>query len=273
MRTPFAFDAAVLNRLVGGDSPRFTVAGEIRIAHEPGFATLLVHRVTGLEFVVIPPGCHWIGSPATEPNRMQDEPLQGMWTLHRPILMARTEVTREAWVRGGGVSDVTGDAQHPADWMTWDEAQTWCARNGFRLPSEREWEAACRAGTRTAFWAGERPEEVLGAGENVRLSGGNLHPRVARVALGRSNPFGLFDMHGNVAEWTADARGGVWADLDRVAWPATDPRAEMFYADRVVRGGRYSGWAESSSRSSARQFMLPTFGFPDVGFRPVSDID
>lgn len=146
----------------------------------------------------------------------------------------------------------------PVDSVTWEEANEFCRRltakergqRAYRLPTEAEWEYACRGGTETPFWSGESlvlGEHAIFDGEPApgrRIERNTPHPVGSTVA----NPFGLFDTHGNVWEWCAD--------------PADGGR-------RVARGG---SWREPAARCrpTARRLLDPTAREPDVGFRVVS---
>jgi formylglycine-generating enzyme required for sulfatase activity len=146
----------------------------------------------------------------------------------------------------------------PVDSVTWEEANEFCRRltakerrGGweYRLPTEAEWEYACRAGTATLFWSGESlvlGEHAIFDAEQAperRIERNTPHP----VGSTAANPFGLFDTHGNVWEWCAD--------------PADGGR-------RVARGGSWREPAEQC-QSAARRLLNPTAREPDVGFRVV----
>jgi formylglycine-generating enzyme required for sulfatase activity len=122
-----------------------------------------VHEKTGLAFVLIPAGSFLMGSPDTETNREDDE------TQHEvtvpAFLLCKTECTQAAWVRGGGSdsSHFKGDSL-PVEEVSWDDCQAWCEKLGLRLPSEKEWEYACRAGTETAYWSGGDESDLARVG-------------------------------------------------------------------------------------------------------------
>ncbi|MBU1429716.1 formylglycine-generating enzyme family protein, partial [Myxococcota bacterium] len=132
--------------------------------------------------------------------------------------------------------------------------------DGYRLPTEAEWEYACRAGTKTAYWSGENEADwarVAWAwyGEN---SGNQTHP----VGEKPANPYGLFDMHGNVWEWVED-----W-DGDYPSGDVTDPKGPSKGSDRVVRGGSWAGDADFA-RAAYRFSWYPSNRGGDLGFRLV----
>ena len=118
---------------------------------------------------------------------------------------------------------------------------------GYRLPTEAEWEFACRAGTTTRFWSGDKDEDLIAAGWFGRNSGGRTH----EVEELLSNPWGLFDMHGNVWEWVEDGCGPK--RYERLAGTvAIDPRCPFSASSqRTVRGGSWYDFS-SNYRSAAR---------------------
>jgi formylglycine-generating enzyme required for sulfatase activity len=128
----------------------------------------------------------------------------------------------------GGDSDSTNPSKPGS------KAHFWSApggANGYRLPTEAQWEFACRAGTTTQYWFGDDPEELAAYGWCVRNSGGAAHA----VAQKPANPFRLYDMHGNVEEWCADWLDDKYYD----ASPARDPTGPAAGSGRAVRGGRW----------------------------------
>jgi formylglycine-generating enzyme required for sulfatase activity len=191
---------------------------------------------------------------------------------------------------------------HPVNYVTWNDAVAFCEwlsqREGmkYRLPTEAEWEYACRAGTTTSYWCGNDPEE-LAAIANVAdqdaknrlensviavfdkegkmtsttmpfpyLSRRDGYVFTARVARFRPNAFGLHDMHGNVWEWCQD-----WYAEDYYAKsPVDDPQGPREGSSRVLRGG---GWNNTpvSVRSAARDVEHPSFRLHSVGFRVVRE--
>ncbi len=195
---------------------------------------------TKMEFVLLPAGDFVAGSPTTEAGHQEDEVL---YPVHvgRPFYIAAHEVTRGQWaaVMNPGQPPPDGsDSVLPVVNVSWTEARRFLDRLNagqqwrFRLPSEVEWEYACRAGTTTPFSTGERlTTEEANYNGDFPLPGqstGDNRGRVTPVGSFAPNPWGLFDMHGNVWEWTNDAydethkviRGGSWrfnADSARCA--------------------------------------------------------
>ena len=131
-----------------------------------------------------------------------------------------------------------------------DGSASFPERTAYRLPTEAQWEFACRAGTTTQYWFGDDPEELAAYGWYVKNSGGAAHA----VARKPANPFGLYDMHGNVEEWVpAD-----WLD-DKYynAFPAKDPNGPAAGSRRAVRGGRWLNLASICRSAAASRFPQP----------------
>ncbi len=194
---------------------------------------------TGMAFVRVEAGTFVMGSPADEAGREASE-TQHTVTITRAFWMASHEVTQAEWlsVMGANPSHFRGDTRRPVENVTWHDVQEFLrrlsARNApsrYRLPTEAEWEYACRAGTTTAYAAGET---LTPADANIA---GAIEDSIAGLGSTRGvgafapNAWGLHDMSGNVWEWTADdapapgdgfkiIRGGSWyyeADSARCA--------------------------------------------------------
>jgi formylglycine-generating enzyme required for sulfatase activity len=220
-----------------------------------------------LEMVEIPAGSFLMGSPDKDPER-QDEKPQHMVTVKK-FYMSRYEVTQDLWqtVMGNNPSKQgpsRGD-KFPVDNVSWKDAIDFCARLSqltgaeFRLPTEAEWEYACRAGTSTAFAFGDKLPKELANNSATRDS-------TIRVGdLGVANGFGLSDMHGNLYEWCLDVyhRNYNGAPNDGSAWiEAADP----FF--RVVRGCSWN-YPSSACRSASRDKDRQTIISSTDGFRIV----
>ncbi|MEW5721979.1 MAG: SUMF1/EgtB/PvdO family nonheme iron enzyme, partial [Thermodesulfobacteriota bacterium] len=210
-------------------------------------ATAVYTDPMGLEFVQIPSGSFMMGSPAGEPGRKPDE-TQTLARIERPFWVQRTEVTQGQWRRimeanPSFTQDCGEDC--PVENVSWPEAQEFVrrlnqqeGRNIYRLPTEEEWEYACRAGTTDPYGGGSLEE----MGWYMGNSAGRPHP----VAQKKANPWGLYDMHGNVWEWTHSPLGRL----------------------RVGRGG---GWTspEQACRAAFRNPGEPAFKNNDLGLRLV----
>lgn len=157
---------------------------------------------------------------------------------------------------------VTDDS--PATQVTWNDAVAFCdwlgreERAKYRLPTEAEWEFACRAGTTSDYSCGDDPAQL----GDFAWYGKNTSGRSEKVGTKRPNPFGLFDMHGNTREWCADWYDKAWYKHS----PAEDPTGPETGTGRVLRGGK---WLNKPPylRSAFRFDMWPTYRSQYFGFR------
>lgn len=232
----------------------------------------------GMEFVYIPAGTFAMGSPQDEYRRYKNE-WQHQVTISQGFYLQTTEVTQSQWKELIGenpshFSSCGGDC--PVEEVNWYEVQKFIEAlnrkektNGYRLPTEAEWEYASRAGSRTAFTNGpfssnstSGRSQVLGqVGWYFRNSEQGTH----RVAQKNSNAWGLYDMHGNVWEWCQD-----WEDK----YPfhaVTDPSGPKNGLAKVRRGGSWSHYP-MWCRSAYRSWFDPDNSSAEIGFRLVKDI-
>ena len=217
------------------------------------------HEPTALEFVLVPGGTTRIGSDQGRPDERP---------IHRvriaPFLLCRTECTQEAWDRIGGTdARVFRGKDLPIEGMTWAATAEWCGKAGLRLPSESEWEHACRGGATGRFAFGDEEARL---GDHAWFNG-NAGERTHPVGEKEPNAFGLRDMHGNVWEWLKDiyheSYEGAPADEEARTSGSTD--------FRVCRGG---GWnlGAKECRSAARFWFLPELDAGHLGFRPACSL-
>ena len=247
----------------------------------------------------IPPGQFIMGSPADEPGRYEREGPQHQVTIAEGFWLMDTPCTQELWqaVMGNNPSTFK-HPKHPVEQVSWHDTQEFIARINSRipgldlsLPSEAQWEYACRADTTTALYTG--PIEILGnnnapaldpiawysgnSGVNFELDNGwnsadwsekqyphekaGTHP----IKKKRINPWGLYDMLGNVWEWCADDWHGSYenAPTDGTAWKASDNTTGE---TRVMRGGSWSDDARSV-RAAYRDRNALGERNDDLGFR------
>jgi formylglycine-generating enzyme required for sulfatase activity len=228
------------------------------------------------EMVVVPAGSFTMGSPASEQDRSADEGPQHKVTIARAFAVGRFEVTFKEWdacVDGGGCDDYTpsdegwGRGRRPVINVSWNDAQSyvdWLSkRTGkpYRLLSESEYEYAARAGTQTAYPWGNA---VGKNNANCHSCGSRWDARqTAPVGSFAANRFGLYDMVGNVREWTEDCYHNTYigAPADGSAWIQN---ANCY--DRVVRGGSYL-LAPAFLRSASRYWFTTDYRLRYLGFR------
>ena len=219
------------------------VAQEVK----PGKAEVIdLGKDVKLEMVLIPAGKFKMGSPASEKDRNEKE-TQHEVTLTKPFYMGKYEVTQEQWfeIMGENPSREKG-RKLPVTNVSWEDCQEFIKKlnaktdGGYRLPTESEWEYACRAGTTTAYSFGDK---ITPKDANYRDS--KIGEPVA-VGSYKPNAFGLFDMHGNVLEWCEDWHG-------EYPFAVTDPKGPATGDRRVLRGGSFND-VVSYARSSLRYY-------------------
>ena len=214
-----------------------------------------LHEQTGLRFVLIP------GGVFQSPGLDADD--QKAATYVSAFLMCKTEVTQQAWgaVMGVNISKNKGE-NLPVDSVSWVQAKDFCARTGLALPSELEWEYACRAGSQTRYhWGDEIDPEFCWLEDNAV-------ERTRPVATKLPNAFGLHDMTGNVYEWCES-----WYHEEGMSLsPEGDALQEGEKALRVLRGGSAAS-STCCATSSSRSGNWPQKATPYDGFRPVAYLD
>jgi formylglycine-generating enzyme required for sulfatase activity/tRNA A-37 threonylcarbamoyl transferase component Bud32 len=232
----------------------------------------------GMEFVHLKPGSFDMGSPESEHGRYRDE-VRHRVTLTHGFWMQTTLVTQKQWQailgQANNPSRFRGD-DLPVDNVSWDDVKGFCTalaqkeNDGrmYRLPYEVEWEYAARAGTTTPFWQGMTitPQDAnFDAAQPYR----NTEPKaVARdrttpvKQFGRPNPWGLYDMGGNLWQWCEDGYA-AYPKMD-----VADPKGDEKAAERVLRGG---SWGDPAlrCRAATRNKALPSARYSNFGFRVV----
>jgi formylglycine-generating enzyme required for sulfatase activity len=250
-------------------------------------------KVDAIDLCWCPPGRFVMGSPRSEPERRPGED-QVEVTLTRGFWMAKFEATQGLWKRVAGelpgplTKELPAGDELPVGNVNFPETEDFCRRltergrksgelpNGweFRLPTEAQWEYACRAGTTTATSFGDslssRQANFKGKPYNGAEPGPSLN-RAAPVGSYPANPWGLHDMHGNTFEWCRDwyhSRLPGGADPDLYAARDTAQRSEHGDISRVRRGGCWSdeGWP---CRSAFRVRFEPERRYDHIGFRVV----
>jgi formylglycine-generating enzyme required for sulfatase activity/tRNA A-37 threonylcarbamoyl transferase component Bud32 len=237
---------------------------------EPKVTLEIPERITnslGMEFRLIQPGTFMMGSPENEAGRYRDE-TQHRVTLANAYYLGVYEVTQNDYQRimGSNPSRFKGD-RHPVEQVSWEDATEFIKKlNGlseertagrfYRLPTESEWEYACRAGSSTAYCFGEGDARLGEYAWYDSNSGSKTYP----VGQKAANAWGLYDMHGNVLEWCSDWYG----DSPRGA--VTDPTGASTSSYRVNRGGSWY-YGAAGCRSAFRDWYVPSLRSYDLGFR------
>jgi formylglycine-generating enzyme required for sulfatase activity len=247
----------------------------------PGAPEPTLTNSIGMTFVPIPAGTFLMGSPDSDKDASSDEKPQHRVTLSKPFFLAIHPVTQGQYraVTGESLSHFKGSDDLPVENVSWNDAIAFCntlsereglkpyyrsgtgeplGGDGYRLPTEAEWEYACRGGSTTRYCFGD---DAASLGEYAWYrdnSDRKAHP----VGQKRPNAFGLYDMHGNVWEWCLDRYDAKFYDQPA----APDPWCSSGASDRVIRGG---GWnsAPLSARSAHRTGLTPDYRGSFLGFR------
>jgi len=278
--------ATVMAVSVAGCGPWAERAGLSPAQHEAAKAAGVPVEKTnsiGMKLVLIPAGEFMMGSPEDERGPLHREGPQHRVRITRPFYFGVYPVTQEeyervmgtnpsAFSRDGRNSDrVSGldTSRFPVERVSWNDAMEFCRRlsalpaersagREYRLPTEAEWEYACRAGTTTRYSFGNDASHL---GEYAWYVD-NSERRTHRVGQKRANPWGLYDMHGNVWEWCSD-----WYASDYYAnSPVNDPQGPASGSLRVRRGGAWRDGA-GGCRSAHRLGLGPGRRITYLGFR------
>jgi len=282
--TAWPFDAAEAARRQQETAERLRVPKEL---------TLDCGNSVEMTFVLIPPGEFMMGSRDSEaevvrksnlPYRVdadlrQSEHPQHRVRITRPFYMSVTEVTQAQYraVTGEPLIDADGAAK-PAARVSWKGAVVFCRelseRTGraVQLPTEAQWEYACRAGTGTPFNTGETisTDQANYKGSYTYGDGPKGIYRGQTIPVGSfaANAWGLYDMHGNVCEWCSD-----WSDKDSYTEAKVDdPQGPPTGTARVIRGGG-SDNAPAHLRSASRNWLPPGHASDSLGFRVIVDLE
>jgi formylglycine-generating enzyme required for sulfatase activity len=220
--------------------------------------------------VGVPAGCFMMGSPAGV-GQAEERP------QHRVCVdafrMDKTEVTQEAYEKamGKNPSLFKKCLNCPVEQVNWHKAQAYCQMQGGRLPTEAEWEYAARAGTTTEYYWGNSMDDRYAwhegnSGTNSKVdrygwSSGKAGPKPAPVGEKLPNAWGLYDMAGNVWEWTGDWYGKMYYGNS----PERNPQGPVDGKFRVLRGGAWD-LKPVELRSTSRSWTLPRVGYSDTGY-------
>lgn len=246
---------------------------------EPQAGTRKVLTIKGVDFAFryCPAGTFQMGSPSYEAERSDDETRHEV-TLTKGFWMLETSVTQGMYraITGSNPSYFKLGDNYPVEQVTWGDCKAFCeslnalgvAPEGFAfwLPTEAQWEYACRAGTTTPyFWGSTLNGDKANCNGNIPYGGvskGRYLEKTSAVGSYTPNAWGLYDMHGNVWDWCADWFG------DYGSGPQTDPTGPSSGSDRVLRGGSWASTAEVC-RSAYRSSYDPTYRLYSHGFRLV----
>jgi uncharacterized protein (TIGR02996 family) len=241
----------------------------------------------GMELVLIPAGSFWMGTPETEKGRSADEGPMHEVTLSRPCYFGVFAVTQGQYEAVMGVNPsrfhrgANGGPDHPVDRVAWTKAGEFCRRlsdlpeeaehgRKYRLPTEAEWEYACRAGdcSSPAFYFGDTVSSRLANFDgSFPFGGADAGPfleRTTRVGSYPPNGWGLYDMHGNVWNWCSDWYGADYYQKS----PACDPQGPDHGEFRILRGGAWY-FDGRICRSGYRCSHTTDDGNERMGFRVV----
>ncbi len=221
------------------------------------------HSVQSLEKA----NAEYAAAKARYDSALQSEKPAHAVTLTQPFYMGKFVVTQEQYeeMTGMNLSSFKGK-DNPVEQVSWEDSQVFCkrltgeAKQAVRLPTEAEWEFACRAGTTTTYHSGDTEADLGRVAWHSANSKGTTHP----VGRKEPNAFGLYDMHGNVAQWCQDWYG---EDYYRKA-EAENPQGPAQGARRVLRGGSW-GASPRYCRSASRYRRIEFGGSDIVGFRVV----
>lgn len=234
-------------------------------------------NVIGMKFVWIPAGSFVMGSPAEEPERKPDE-IPHKVTLTQGFYMGVHAVTQQQWqeIIGRNWSQFKHEDHAPVNSVNWHDCQEFTRKLRerdklpYRLPTEAEWEYACRSGTTTPFHFGKTvsTEQANYHGGWVYATGVKGAYRKHPISVGTfaPNAFGLYDMHGNVCQWCQDWRG------DYPKQDVIDPRGPDSGAERILRGGSYCD-LPVNCRSACRNWSDPDHRSDGFGFRVCFSVD
>ncbi len=243
------------------------------------YITVDLGKGVTMDLVGIPGGKYLMGSPDNEPERSNEESPQHTVAI-RPFLMGKYPVTQQQWERimKNNPARFTDEQNNPVERVSWFDCWEFCQKlsqkisREVRLPTEAEWEYACRGKTKTPFHFGKTISTELANynGEYAYNLGreGEYRHKTTKVGIFPPNSFGLYDLHGNVAEWCADTWHDNYQNAPRegIAWVEDNEKIS-----KVLRGG---SWLHlpGSCRSSHRLSSSPDSKSDAFGFRIASSI-
>ncbi len=247
------------------DTPKPTVPSQSQAF------TVDLGKEVNLDMVYIPSGKFTMGSPPEEKG-YEDERPQIKDVNVSAFYMDKYEVTQAQWqaIMGNNPSNFKDNLQNPVEKVSWVDAQEFCKKlsqktgKEFRLPSEAEWEYACRVGTTTAYSFGDNAALLGEYAWYIDNSGSKTHP----VGQKKPNPWGLYDMYGNVLEWCQDGYEKYGGESDLIRKTGKAVTKENNNRSRLLRGGSWYSFAQDC-RSASRSDTFARYQNDSIGFRVV----
>jgi formylglycine-generating enzyme required for sulfatase activity len=250
--------------------------------------TLNIGNRIPLKLLLIRAGKLVMGSPSDQLERKKDEPRHSV-AITRHFYLAEVEVTREQYKAAidGKVPADLEDPEDPVTHVSWHDAVAFCKKLSkqtgrmVRLPTEAQWEYACRAGTNTAFNTGDKftrknanfnGKYIYGLGDLTLQETTPWPVKLMAVRNFKPNPWGLYDMHGNVAEWCRDWYGPYRFEKDDPQKQVKDPAGPPQGTKRILRGGAWRT-KPTTCRSAAREAALPEDKADDIGLRIIIEVE
>lgn len=241
---------------------------ELRPSSQPKPFTTIIEDLGGgviLELIQLPEGDFVMGSPDSDPGAYSAEKPQHT-VMVKTFAIGKYPITQAQYeaVMGKNLSRFKGSSNLPVESVSWDDAQAFCQRlsqdtgKNYRLPSEAEWEYACRAGTTTRYYFGDNANQL---GDYARFKD-NSGGRTNLVGKKKQNPWGLYDMHGNIYEWCED----IWHDNYQNAPENNEPWIQGNDTRRVLRGGCWFNGSRDC-RSAYRGRVHHGYRYYYYGFR------
>jgi formylglycine-generating enzyme required for sulfatase activity len=228
-----------------------------------------------LEMVEIPGGTFIMGSPENEAGRNSTESPQHQVTVPS-FFIGKYQLTQAQYqaIIGSNPSGFKGN-NRPVEQVSWNDAVKFCEKlsqktgKNYKLPSEAEWEYACRAGTTTPFYFGDSiTTDLVNYNGNLIYGSapeGQDRKQTTDVGSFPPNAFGLYDMHGNVWEWCLDDYINNYSDAPRDGSALTSQSV----LTKLLRGGSWSIFAAGVCRSAFRHYSILAYNDSDIGFRVV----
>jgi formylglycine-generating enzyme required for sulfatase activity len=255
-----------------GSGDRARLSNHTQRLHHPVRGDEMTESVAGIQFVYIEPGRFVMGSPDSEFDRYEDETQHkvqiksGFWMSKFEVTFEQYDIFAKVTHHARPLDEGWGRGRRPVINVKWVEATAfaqWLSRkSGYncRLPTEAEWEYAARAGTTSAYSWGDNPADFPDYAWNTTNANNQTHP----VGLKKPNPWGLYDIHGNVWEWTAST---YVEEFDGSELKGSTHKSK---ARRSVRGGAWYFYPKGM-RSADRRLYTPWKQLPYLGFRLVCD--